>query len=358
VNRAAVNAAAVLDRLASLRLTLFILAGLAAGVLWTYHSQQRTTLPLVLPLGLFAINLLAAIVVRPAFRRQPGLLVFHLALIAVLLLVAAGRLTYLRGHIGIATGAEAHGALDQEERGPWHRDRLAQAIFTNEGFAIEYGPGLQRGATYNRVSWLDADGRRHAQVIGDTRALVLHGYRFYTIFNKGFAPVFTWIPPQGAAVSGAVNLPSYPLNDYRQALEWSPPGTELSIWTLLEFEEAVLDPDLPGHFRLPERHSVVLRWADQRHDLVPGDTLALAEGTLRYDGLTTWMGYRVHYDWTVPWLFAACFIGIGGLGWFYWQRFSRHPWRAGPADAELAGRRAPARGPSIPGNRARGLAGG
>ena len=338
----------LLGALGSLRLTLVILLGLAAGVLWTYHSEVRTSWELVVPLVLFAVNLLAAIITRPAFRRQPGLLVFHLALIAVLLLVATGRLTYLKGHIGVATGSETHGGLDEGERGPWHRDRLPESVFSNEGFGIEYAPGLQRGATYNLVSWEDADGQLREQVIGDQIPLVLNGYRFYTTFNKGFSPVFTWHPDGGGApVTGAVNLPGYPLHDYEQALYWTPPGSEQEVWTLLEIEETVLDPDLPGHFRVPERHRVVLRWGDQRHELRPGDALQLQDGWLRYDGLTTWMGYRVYYDRTIPWLFAACFIGIGSLGWHYWRRFAQRPWRPGLTDAEMdaltaAGVRSPA----------------
>ncbi|HKK55696.1 cytochrome c biogenesis protein ResB [Marinobacter sp.] len=317
-----------MTRLASLKLTLVILILLAAGVLVTYDKEVHTTWTLILPLALVAINLLAAIIVSPAFRRHPGLMVFHLALLAILVLVTAGRLTYLKGHVGLATGQAFEGELSEKDAGPWHNGDLEEVSFVNEGFTIDYMPGQRRGNTYNRVSWQIANGQRKQAVIGDNTPLELKGYTFHTTFNKGFAPVFLWQPDDGSSpVIGTINLPSYPLNDYRQALSWTPPGSEQELWVMLELGEDVLPKDQAARFRIPEAHHLILRRDDERHILRYGDRLKLAEGWITYQRLTTWMGYSVRYDWTIHWLFAAAAIGIAGLGWHYWAKYDRRPWR-------------------------------
>ncbi len=89
----------VLRAAGSLKLTLVILVALAIGIIVAYHSETRTTWTLVVPLTLAALNLMAAVATNAVFRRQSALLVFHLALIAILLLVAAGRLSYFKGQI-------------------------------------------------------------------------------------------------------------------------------------------------------------------------------------------------------------------------------------------------------------------
>lgn len=337
-----------LHRLASLRLTLVLLVALALGVWLALRSEVRTTWTLVVPLALVAINLTASLVVSPVFRRHPGLLVFHLALLAILLLVAAGRLTYLKGHVDVATGQAFEGRLAVQETGPWHAGALESVAFVNEGFTIDYSPGQRRDRTYNRVSWEDAKGERHTFVIGDNTPLVREGYRFYTTHNKGFAPLFTWESADGSPPArGTVHLPSFPLNDYRQAAQWTPPGAEQALWVMLEIEEEVLPEDRAARFRIPDAHHLLLRVDDNRQILRPGDSVDLAEGRLTYEGLTTWMGYRVYYDWTIHWLFAAAALGVAGLGWHYWAKYNRRPWRPRYVEtAELVDSNVPARAPS------------
>jgi cytochrome c biogenesis protein len=40
------------------------------------------------------------------------------------------------------------------------------------------------------------------------------------------------------------------------------------------------------------------------------------------------MGYSVFYDWTMPWLLAACTLAVLALGWHFWSKFSVRPWQA------------------------------
>lgn len=315
--------------LASLRLTLLALAWFGGAIVYAYVGEERGGMALVPPLLLLCLNLIAAVATHGAFRRWSALLVFHLALIALVLLVALGRLTYLKGRVELSAGEEFGGRLIESEAGPWHPwSGLGDVRFINEGFRIGYAEQLKRERTRNAVRYLDADGREGTAEIGDQTPLVLRGYRFYTSPNKGFAPAFLWYPAGGGEpVLGTVHLPSYPVNEYRQAREWQLPGSGLRLWTMLQFDEVILDPNARSEFRLPNRHKLVVRInGSERHELQPGQAIELPEGRLVYDGLRTWMGYTVFYDWTIHWLLAASLLAAGALGWHFWRKFAARPW--------------------------------
>lgn len=317
-----------LEKVASLRLTLvaLVLLAIGAGVAYNAQGEGRATLPLVVPLALLAVNLLAAVASNKIFRRQTALLVFHLALVAIIIFVALGRMTYLRGAAEVVTGTEFSGLI-QQDAGPWHWDRLGDVHFTNAGFSIRYQPGLQRQQTINRVRWIDADGRPQIAEIGDIEPLVIRGYRFYTTHNKGFSLVFRWQPKQGGpATVGSVNLPSYPVHEYEQSREWQLPGVGAQLWTMLSFDEVLIDPSRDAEFRLPQRHEVVVRIGEKRWTLVPGGQIALDNGTLVYEELRSWMGYAVFYDWTISWLLAACAVAVLSLAWHFRNKYFARPW--------------------------------
>lgn len=318
-----------LAALASLKFTLIVLIGLAIGVSFAYERQGEgtATWPLVLPLTLLAINLGAAIVHNQRFRRQGALLVFHLALLAIVVLVALGRLSYLRGAAEVVTGGEFEGFV-QVDAGPWHRGDLKAVHFRSDGFTIRYAPGLKREDTVNRVSWRDESDMPRQSDIGDQVPLILHGYRFYTTRNKGFAPLFLWLPTHGQPQRGAVHLPAYPRLEAEQSQWWQHAAMSQPIWVMLKIDERLLDPASPTEFRVPSRHHLVVRVGEQRVELLPGQRVALPDGILVYEELRTWMGYAVFYDWTIPWLLAACLVAIGSLGWHFHGKYFSRPWRA------------------------------
>ncbi len=198
----------------SLRATLALLGLLAAVVL-----LRPARWPLAGVVAALGANLLFALAVHPLLRRQMPLLVAHLALLALVALVAAGRLLALDGRFELTQGEPFDGRLLDRQAGALHVDRLQALSFRHEGLEIDYAPGRKRGATRNTVSWLDAQGRPQRAVIGDHRPLVLQGHRFYTSPNKGFAPVLRWVPEQGQAVRGAVHLPSFPMHELQQSRE-------------------------------------------------------------------------------------------------------------------------------------------
>lgn len=320
---------AIYGWLGGLLFTLFGLLVLGIAVGWMLWYPETSSRILILPFSLLSLNLLLAILLNPLFRRQLPLLIFHLALLSILLLVVAGRLTYLKGRAEVSEGSEFQGQLVSSETGIWHAGGISDLRFINEGFEINYIEGPRRTYTYNRVSWQDAEGKERTAVIGDQVPLILEGYRFYTTHNKGFAPTFRWYPDSdGGVLVGDVHLPPWPANELRQTLEWKPPGNPEPIWLFLSFDEVILDPDAPSRFRPPEQHVLVVREGEsgERYELRPGEQVELDSGRLEYLGLRSWMGYRIYYDWTMPWMFAAAMVAVGALGWHIWVRYFSRPW--------------------------------
>ena len=105
--------------------------------LLAHVGSLRTALALMLLLGLVALlrpdapsltvvfgalgaNLLAALVVHPLLRRRLPLLVFHVALLALVLLAGFGRLAALDGRFELTQGVPFDGQLIEQHAGALH----------------------------------------------------------------------------------------------------------------------------------------------------------------------------------------------------------------------------------------------
>lgn len=316
--------------LGSVHLTLWLIGLLALGVAAVHLDPGPPGWTVALPLAALALNLAGAIAVHPALRTQAALLAFHVALLVVVLLAAASRLTYLKGTLELSDGVEFDGVLVSEERGPLHDRVLGRVTFASLGYSVHYEPELQRARTRNRVSYGDARGVRRETVIGDDTPLRLSGYRFYTTPNKGYAPEVVWIPADRSAASrGTVHLPSFPAQLARQETRWTPPGAARALTLRLELEERIVDLEGRWTLRLPRSHTLRVRASAGEDDVLlrPGDTHRFRDGTLHYAGLRMWMGYKVYYDWSLPWMLAAAALAACALGWHFVAKFARAPWQ-------------------------------
>lgn len=332
--------------LASIRLTLFALALLAAGA-WAVSAQFLTpSMGAGIPLALLAANLCAAMLISPRLRTDLPLTVLHVALLAGIALLAGARLAYFDGLATLDVGEEFRGALEEIEAGPLHPWRPDALRFRNEGFAERFATQGDYVATEHEISWVDADGVRRTANIGDDRPLILDGYRIYATPNRGYAPVFEWTTGEGGIEIGSVQLPApgfrigaiRPLTIAKTefqpmtaAQNWRlPDGTP--AWVMLDIPAPAAPP--PGSERLnfdadDLDHVLVLRIGDRRHELRPGDSLTLPGGHLKYVRLNSWMGYRIVRDDFKEWLFAACMVMAVALGWYYLRRFRTTPWLKG-----------------------------
>lgn len=320
----------ILRSVASLRLTTATLLLAAAGGFATILQPEVSAAVIVVPLLLVAVNLAAAIGCRASLRRG-GLGLFHGCLLACIVLVALGRLTHLDGRVRVIDGQEFDpAAVEIDARGFWHGDPFAGVAFRQGAFSVTYAPGIMREHTTSLVATGTGD-RAHWQAVGDDTPLKIDGYRFYTTSNKGFAPVLTWIPEHGEPITGTIVLPSYPANDWLQTDEWQAPGGPawkfaLHLPKVPEDVAWTLDPARTNALLVAESEGI-------RHELRAGDEVRTPRGTLRYEWLASWMGYRIFYDPTLVPLFALSLLGVAGMACHLWARGLRSLTTAEPAAA-------------------------
>ena len=306
--------------LASLRLTLAGLLLLAAGLVADQNYWLSGAWAITPPLALLAVNLVAAMITDPRFRRRPALFAFHLCLLLLALLAGYGQLVHYQGRLPLAEGqAFAAGLANTVRQGPLAPRPLADGVVRQGLIEVDYTPGIRRGATRSRL-WVAGRGWME---IGDDVPLVLDGYRFYTTSNKGFAALLVWRPEQGEAQRGAVHFPSYPANELGQLVTWRTPAGQ-------EIELALGLPPSPYGETWTLRQTLAdgaealqLKSGGEIRTLRPGDTVPLQGGRLHYERLGMWMGYELRYDPTLPWLFSLAALTVVFLALHFLQRVAR-----------------------------------
>jgi len=309
----------LLVRIASLKITLLGIVGMIALALATYRNPGFGTVWLAVPLAVLAVNLLAAILTNSAFRQQSALLVFHVCLLAVILLIGAELMIRFNGHVELVEG-EAFDAQAVEivQQGAWHRLALDQVNFVQGRIAVDYRPGLIRHNTRSNVTEASANGQ--SREFGDGNNVTFGSYRFSTTFNKGWALILRWSGDNGIVQRGAINFPSYPEFDWKQANDWTTPGGER---VALELRLDPVPSDTNWVLRSGESEfSVVINDARlDRHELKLGDSIRMQHGTLTVEDLRLWMGYRIDFNPLLPWIFASAMLALFALAVHFQLKF-------------------------------------
>lgn len=315
----------VLRWLASPRWMLAFFVFAAASALVSVQEPDWITPVWLLPLGVFAVSLLAAIATNARLRKDVALLGLHLGLLIFIALLGAARLTYFDGAVTLTQGTPFDGRLDLDRRGPLHPGGVERLRFANEGFTEEFAERARWKATRNRVRWWDAQGNSDIAEIGDDNPLVLRGYRIYTTHNRGYSPVFRWSAADGREEMGTVQLRA---GEFDLANKWQLPGGP-EIWAMLA------PTDSPTLARGAKRenlgedklaHQLVIRTGERRELLLPGASLDLPGGRLTYVALESWMGYRIVYDVAMYWMMAAATVTLVCMVFFY-ARVLRRGWQ-------------------------------
>jgi cytochrome c biogenesis protein len=276
----------------------------------------------VLPLSLLALNLFVALIVRHAFRHQAALLLFHVGLLAVLILVGAGVSIRFDGSVEVVEGT-AYNSTEVTARGQgWmHRNRLDTVNFIQGPLEIDYLSGLTRDTTHSRVVVGQPDGTEIERIVGDRQGFTSNGYRFTTTFNKGYSVVVLWRGSDGQEGLGAVNFPSYPKFDWKQTNDWTTPSGETLTFELKLAERVPED----GPWTLSSRdadYEVGISSASQSERTIgPGQSIAVEGGEIAPVDLRLWMGYRIDYNPLLPWLLTAAFLSLGALAVHMAQKF-------------------------------------
>jgi cytochrome c biogenesis protein len=312
----------VLKSLASLRLTMVGLIGLTANS-FAISQWPDSAMPwLVLPLSLLALNLFAALLVRHAFRHQAALLLFHVGLLAVLVLVTAGVLLRFDGSVELIEGESFEaGAVTNRGAGWLHPDRLDRIEFAQGPLEVRYLSGFQRDTTHSRVFMDSKGGFEIHRDLGDREGFTSHGYRFMTTFNKGFSVLVLWRDADGREVLGSVNFPSYPKFDWKQVNEWTTPAGETLTLELRLAERVPEDGPWTLRSRGVDFEVGIAGGTQTDKTIGPGQSLTLAGGEITIVDLRLWMGYRIDYNPLLPWLLAAAFLSLGALAVHMAQKF-------------------------------------
>ncbi|MCS6711310.1 cytochrome c biogenesis protein ResB [Brachybacterium sp. EF45031] len=143
------------------------------------------------------------------YLRETGNLLFHLALLGVLIGVAAGHLTQYRGQITVVEGEGFSNSLthyDSFTPGPWYDpSRLPDFRFTLEDFRAEYDttPGEH---TFGQPRMFEADvsvqtpQEEYSRTVRVNQPLQVPGADMFLLGN-GYAPELTLTDPQGTVVA-------------------------------------------------------------------------------------------------------------------------------------------------------------
>jgi hypothetical protein len=303
---------AFFKKFASTRLTLsgFATLGLAL-VAMQFHVIFANSFALTI-IGLLTFNLACALIVTRRLRREPGLLIFHLALLLLLIAAGVGRLTHFDGHVEVLEGSAFSPAeVVVDSHGPFHPPWLQEVTFFQGPFTVDYAPGIKRARTKSEIL-VDSEFGPMKRDVGDDVAFITNGFRFYTTHNKGVAVVLTWLPTKGEAMTGAVHMPGYPLFDWKQDNRWQAPGgPEIRFWLHLD---TPLKEDRAWTLASDKLSGMlVLNTEGRRIELRRGESVSIGGGALRFDELRGWMGYRVFFDPTLSWLLGAAIVAVFGL---------------------------------------------
>ena len=66
--------------------------------------------------------------------------------------------------------------------------------------------------------------------------------------------------------------------------------------------------------------------AGQRKRLQPGESMSFSGGTLRFERVSMWMGYRVSFDPTLPWLFSLAVLAVVFMSAHFATRLWQPAW--------------------------------
>lgn len=325
--------ATIMKALASPILTVVFFLATAASALTVKAGWATPTEALLVPFGLLVLNLGAAIGCNPRFRTDLPLLLFHLALLALISLFVAGRLTYLYGSISVTRGTTFNGIVDKLEQGPLHGERFRDLRFVHGGLVERFKDDVGHHVEIrSRLRWQDAHQQWQETELRFGYPLILNGYRIYPSGRRGFSPVFHWQATNGQQDVGTVQLFGPDEQVDENSNSWVLPNG-VKAW--LQLEKFAPQPPPFGSVRTDldaaqVPHKLILRIGDERHELKLGDSVQVPGGQLRYLRLESWAGYSLIYDPTEYWLIATILMALASLGWFYVRQFRRRPLDDGP----------------------------
>lgn len=252
--------------------------------------------------------------------------VFHWALLAIILVIAAGNLFRAEGLMGVAVGetkADVPGSYGFVQAGPLHDWRRVQRSIRVDAFDPAFvSDGIDRGPTPS-VSLLDAAGNVEAQQLVYPNHTLKNGSLTIYPSDYGLSTTFSLVDTRGvasgsskmlvdfsvAATSGTVPIDFLGVSDRA-----GNPLYRIFVTVPLDKKNGAFV------FRVPARPvaRVQVLGADgsrvMDRTLAVGEMVALpAAGDLRLEGVGYYARLSVVDDWSIPLLYAGLVVAMFGL---------------------------------------------
>jgi len=291
-----------------------------------------------------------AVSAEKGYTREAGNLLFHVALLCALVLIAVGRLYHYEGSVVLTEGdGFCNPGFYDTYRAGSRVDTAATAPFcvdTLNSFSATYradGSPEQFKADVTYSTGVNGPPRR--DVIEVNHPLRIEGDRVYLI-NHGFSPTVTVVRPNGKKVTQtAAFLPQDPYFTSEGAFSFQGPGENSDIGiagvfapTPVEQFSGVVQSGAPqannpllaivvytGQLNpggVPQSvYSLNQQQIDNKKlvqagskNLLVGQSLSLADGTkVTFDGYKQWASLQVSHDPTQSYLLIAAVAMVAGL---------------------------------------------
>jgi len=286
------------------------------------------------------------------YLRETGNLLFHLALVGLLVSVALGQLLHYRGQVLVVQGrgfanAEVH--YDTFEHGAWFEpDTLDPFTLTLDDFESQFRSSDAQAQDFTAHVTLDDRGRTTQDTIKVNHPLDVGGAKIY-LQGNGYAPEVTvkdsdgkvafagavpFIPQDGVYTSqGTIKVPDVTSGDQIGLVGYLLPTAQqsgegwvsvfpqpynpvlvLSLWR----GDLGLDDGVPQNvYELDTDDMTQVRDGDQPVSFLvsPGETVELPDGlgSFTFEGLERYVALDLRHDPALLYILVFAFLALGGL---------------------------------------------
>ena len=300
----------------------------------------------------------ASVTAERGLLRESGNLLFHIALVGVLVCVAVGSLTSYRGQITVVEGAGFSNSLtqyDSFEPGGWFDPaELPEFRFTLEQFRAEYdtapdSPTVGQPLSFEADVHVTTPGQEpFEQTLQVNKPLHVPGASMYLLGN-GYAPEITLRDPEGTVVAEGpvITVPTGDMGYTSQLVIKAPDarpeqtavvgyflptgvidekGPHSVFPALVDPQIAVtvhqgdlgLDEGVPRNvYEVDISQLEPLTGQDGNPVLIrlaPGEAIDLPDGsTLSFDGIRRYAAFDVAHNPFEPWLLGSALAAVAGL---------------------------------------------
>lgn len=277
----------------------------------------RLWLPRLSIISEFSIGILAVIMTVTVIWhwqrlvKQPGMLVFHISLAAVLAALLIAPLYRVNAYFELAEGQTFQGEFILYEAGSWHVVDKHRWHLTQGTIQVNYKRD-DLGKSINSV--LNDEQNNSQKPIRFLQPVNIDGFRITPTGNMGYSAILTYSYKDGRQQHGVVNFPGYPTSRTNQTNRFLSPETQ-ETHVRLNLVNPPYRKDQPWSLDLSENTTVTIEHDWLKFNLKPGDVGTLPNGRLHFNKLVRWLGYSAVYDPFAPFIFFSALVSLLAIFW-------------------------------------------